>query len=528
MKSRLSIQQRIIFPIILLGIVALISNTLSIYNINHVNANAADIADHHMKGSAKLADIRRLILNTHKMALSHIVATDYDTMITVVRQIKEEEKKLDNELQEYKQYVGKEENAAYQELLQNYGAFKHALVSLVCASADSRSKEAYGYANGDVSSYARAAEQNMEQLDASIRAQTKQARERLMAVHTSSILIMSGSSAAGVILVVVSIHIILKYVIKPMKQMMQALSGSSVRMNGVVGEVLERTRTSNQSAKSLYSLIASLSKAIKKVAHNASEINGSVSDVNADVNQTAQECGEITKYASQMKQRASEMEQTAQTNTEIISEKVADILGVLNEAIANSRSVDQINSLTKDILSISSTTNLISLNASVEASRAGEAGRGFAVVASEIRGLADSCATTATHIQEVNQIVTHAVHNLSEKAQELVDYLNDTILTEFQVFMYAGQQYKNDASYIERVMESFSGRTEHLKHAMAEIAASIERITAAIDDGAGGITGAAGSTRSLVGDMAEITRRMDVNHEIVEELKEQTEVFSNL
>ena len=51
------------------------------------------------------------------------------------------------------------------------------------------------------------------------------------------------------------------------------------------------------------------------------------------------------------------------------------------------------------------------------------------------------------------------------------------------------------------VMESFSGRTEHLKHAMAEIAASIERITAAIDDGAGGITGAAGSTRSLVGGM---------------------------
>ena len=73
MKSRLSIQHRIIFPIILLGIVALISNTLSIYSINHVNANAADIADHHMKGSAKLADIRRLILNTHKIDRKSVV-----------------------------------------------------------------------------------------------------------------------------------------------------------------------------------------------------------------------------------------------------------------------------------------------------------------------------------------------------------------------------------------------------------------------------------------------------------------------
>ena len=62
---------------------------------------------------------------------------------------------------------------------------------------------------------------------------------------------------------------------------------------------------------------------------------------------------------------------------------------------------------------------------------------------------------------------------------------------------------------------------------MTEIAYSIESITKAIDEGAVGITGAAGSSKSLVEDMADITGRMDTNREIVEELKKQMEVFSN-
>ena len=73
----------------------------------------------------------------------------------------------------------------------------------------------------------------------------------------------------------------------------------------------------------------------------------------------------------------------------MIRKKASDILEVLGEAIENSKSVDQVNSLTNEIVAISSTTNLIALNASVEAMRAGDAGNGFAVVAQEIKSLAD-------------------------------------------------------------------------------------------------------------------------------------------
>lgn len=63
---------------------------------------------------------------------------------------------------------------------------------------------------------------------------------------------------------------------------------------------------------------------------------------------------------------------------------------------------------------------------------------------------------------------------------------------------------------------------------MTEIADSIESITKAIDDSASGITGVADSAKSLVGDMEDITGRMDTNQSIVEELKKQMEVFADL
>ena len=95
MNSRISIQRRLMIPVILLGAVALLASVLSVFSINNVNANASKIADEQMTAATQLEKIRCGILNIRKMALSHIVAADYETMITIAAQIKEEEAKLD-------------------------------------------------------------------------------------------------------------------------------------------------------------------------------------------------------------------------------------------------------------------------------------------------------------------------------------------------------------------------------------------------------------------------------------------------
>ncbi|MCI9527979.1 MAG: methyl-accepting chemotaxis protein [Lachnospiraceae bacterium] len=527
MKKKFTIQQRLILPIILLGVVALISNALSVFSINNVNSNASKIVDNYMVGSETLQNIRHTTTNIHKMALSHIVATDYNTMIDVVAQIKEEENTLEAYLNEYQNYVTEEEAAVYEQLLENYDSFRHALVYLVCASADSNTQDAYDYANGDVARYGSAIAGNADELYADVSARTASARQRLLFVYIISLIIAVASVVACLVLVLAAIRIIKKYVITPIKGTVDTLQESSQKLDEVTGEVLKHTRTSGKSAKGLSSLAGSLSMAIQKVANHAVIINKSAADIKGDVHDMAEECSAITEYSAEMKIRANEMEAAAQTNTEVIQTKAGDILEVLEEAIKNSKSVDQVDKLTKDIVEISSTTNLIALNASVEAMRAGEAGKGFAVVAAEIKSLASSCSETAGRIQSVNQIVTNAVHNLSKHSQDLADYLSETILAEFQEFVCSGKQYKEDADYIKEMIDAFNSRTDRLRNSMTEIADSIESITKAIDDGAAGITGVADSTKSLVGDMADITARMDTNREIVNELKHQMEVFAD-
>ncbi len=528
MKKKLTIQQRLILPILLLGVVALISNGLSVFGINNVNSNASKIVDNYMEGSETLQNIRHSTTNIHKMALSHIVATDYNTMITVVAQIKEEENVLEKYLSEYKRFLTEDEDDIYRQLLENYDSFKHALVYLVCASANSNTQDAYAYANNDVASFGSAIASNTDELYKVISERTSSARQKLMTVYIMSLIIAIASILACLFLVPAAIRIIKKYVIKPIKGTVDTLQESSRKLDEVTGEVLKHTLTSGKSAKGLSSLAGSLSMAIRKVAKNAVIINNNAADIKGDVHDMAEECGVITDYSAAMKLRANEMESAAQTNTELIKEKVSDILSVLEEAIENSKSVDQVDKLTKDIVAISTKTNIIALNASVEASRAGEAGKGFAVVAAEVKSLADSCSETAGRIQEVNQIVTNAVHNLSKHSQDMADYLSETILAEFQNFVHSGGQYKGDADYVKEKIDAFNIRTERLRKSMIEIADSIESITKAIDESATGITGVAGSTKSMVSDMEDITGRMDTNREIVKDLKKQMEVFSDL
>lgn len=528
MKGRLTLQQRLVLPVLLLGLIMLLSNILAVFSIHNVNANAGIIVDQYMVSETKLESIRHSMMNIHRLALSHIVAADHATMIKLVGEIKEEEKILDEKLEDYASFVSKEDQQTYTALLDNYDSFKHALVFLVCASADSKTQEAYAMANGDVARYSGAAEEEINALYASVSAQAGDARSHLSVVYIISLITSAATLTVGIFLVAAAFRIIKKYVIAPIRDAMDTLKISSERINGVVSEVRKRTKTSHSQVHKLSGMTDDLSAAFEEIAGNASAIRDNASGTQSDVKETNEECLAITAYSVEMRGRAEEMEQSAQTNKEAIRAKTEEIMSVLHGAIEKSRSVNQINLLINDIFSISTSTDLIAINASIEATRAGEAGKGFAVVAQEIRKLADSCAETAGHIQEVSKVVTGAVDYLSESAQELVDYLGQNVLTQFELSVQSGQQYRKDASYIEGSMEAFNQRTDRLRNAMDEITASITGISEAIDGALPDVTGAAVSTHTLAEDMAEITARMDTNQEIVGELRKQMEVFANL
>ena len=528
MKGKLTLQQRLILPIVLLGLVTLCSNLLAVFSIHNVHASAGTIVDEYMVSEARLEEIRRSMMDIHRLALSHIVAADHGTMIRLVQEIKAEEAALDQRLADYEGFVSPEDGAVYQGLLRDYGSFKHTLVDLVCASADSRTQEAYAVANGAAAAESASVETAIDALSGSVSAQAEQARSRLFAVYVVSLITSAAALAVGVRLVWAELRIIKKYVIAPIRDAMGTLQDSSERLGGVVRDIRGRTRTSSGSAKQLFGLTEQLSAALEKISRNTAAISASASSTQDDAASVAGACAALNDYSLEMRSRSEEMERSARQEMELVHSRTEEILSILNEAIEQSKNVDKINILTQDILSISSSTDLIAVNASIEAARSGEAGKGFAVVAQEVRRLADACAEAAGHIQEVSGSVTGAVRYLASSAQELADYLGQAIEAQLAQSVRSGQQYRKDAAYIQHSLETFNAQADGLRRAMEEVAASISGISGAVDGAAADVTGVAGSTRVLAEDLGSVVGGMDTNQEIADELKRQVEVFANL
>ena len=106
--------------------------------------------------------------------------------------------------------------------------------------------------------------------------------------------------------------------------------------------------------------------------------------------------------------------------------------------------------------------------------------------------------------------------------------MKSTILPEFENFVTVGNEYKENATYIEGVMQDFAVKTDNLKESVAEIAKSISTISLAIDDGVSGVTGTAENMQILVADMDSINRQMDENKGIAQQLKKETSIFRKL
>lgn len=574
-RKKTSIRLIIMIPVIILGIVSIVSNLIAMWNINNVNENATEIADHDMSSLMELSAIKSQTQELHNLGLSHIIATDSTGMIGITNNIKTDSEELDAAIENYASYVNEEDMQAYQDLLVQYAAFKDSLKQVCAYSALGETSAANACANNEVAAYGDAMLADISVIETRAQSTAQEARTNLSGVYSVSMISNSITIVISILAILYAVYSVSHRIVTPitkaekelseiiagidarqgdltkrisvvsndeiaelahginsfldkLQHILAVISSNSHKMDSVVREVFDSVNTSNGSVGDMSALTEELSATMEQVASNAASINDHAETVKTEVDVFANRSAEINSYSKEMRLHAETMEQSAKENMETTGKKLSEILEVLNEAIEESNSVDQVNNLTNGILSIASQTNLLALNASIEAARAGELGKGFAVVAEEIGQLANSSRENANRIQEINHIVTNAVHNLADQSQNLLNYMYDSILPVFEEFVHAGAQYRQDASYIEETMDDFNNKTGELSVVIGDIADSINAISMAIDEGVNGISGVAESTQVLVSDMDNISSRMNVNQEIAGELKQETTIFVKL
>ena len=313
--------------------------------------------------------------------------------------------------------------------------------------------------------------------------------------------------------------------ITSLEEIMSQVTISSQKLDMVTTNVAGKVTNVNNEAMDISSVMEELAATMQEVASSIHCIKDNTEGANNQVTSLADATQNLVDYTDNMYLRASDLENKAIENKKNTSMVIVENIAKLEKAMDDSKKVENINELTEQILQIASQTNLLALNASIEAARAGDAGRGFAVVADEIRQLADSSKTTADNIQEINRFVIAAVKELVDSSKIIVDYINTSILPDYDGFVESGKQYNRDAVHVKDIVIQFNEMAQKLQFIVDDISRTMGEIAIAVEGSADSVSDVTESANTLAQEIEHVSVEMDENKTIANTLHSETERF---
>lgn len=570
-----SVRIYLVIPVLILGICSMVSLAMTGVSLRSVSNVSKNIAQKQINSVSCLDAVKSNVIEMQKEVMSYCLITQDSQRESVVKNITELKNDTESYLKKLNTMLQSDELEKQLDTLDaNYRTYEKK-VNEIREIASTDAMTALEDANRTLGKYGTAVESMADQMIASNDKITKSQVRDFSAKSSRANLVITTAFIMVIIIIIAVVLCIELIVIKPLKKIdkelgviideinqdrgdltkrininrkdeigkvatninvfieklqtiMQKITSNSKQLDETVGNVVGKVNTANGSACDISAVMEELSATMEEVAATVKNMDENTAVANTKVDKMTVETGNVVDYSNEMNERAIKLQETAQANKDETTKMVGSIIEELKNAMKESKKVEKISQLTSDILSISSQTNLLALNASIEAARAGEAGKGFAVVADEIRELAESSRNTANNIQEINEMVISAVEGLISSSNKIVDYVDETILPDYDDFVSSGKQYNDDSTHIKNIMDEFTGLSNDMQKTIKSMVDAINGITKAVEESADGVTSAAMSVDSLVADMNDVNKEMDTNQNVSDKLRKETECFVKL
>ncbi|MBN1070113.1 MULTISPECIES: methyl-accepting chemotaxis protein [Clostridium] len=320
----------------------------------------------------------------------------------------------------------------------------------------------------------------------------------------------------------------------------------SVSLNKFIQNLRNIIKQVNESSNSIEDVTELIKDNVTKLNSDIEEVSATTEELAANMEETAasseemlatsQEIEEVVKSISQKSQegaiKAGEISNRAEDtkiNIQASEMKSTELFKStkieLEEAIQESKVVEEINVLSESIMQITSQTNLLALNAAIEAARAGEAGKGFSVVAEEIRKLAEQSKDTVIEIQNITGKVTSAVGNLSSSSDKLLKFMSIDVYNDYKKMLDVADKYSEDAEFVDSLVTDFSSSSEELLASLQEVIKTIDGVSQAANEGAGGTTDIASSILQVNDKSNSVLENSLKSQENAKKLKEEISKF---
>lgn len=310
-----------------------------------------------------------------------------------------------------------------------------------------------------------------------------------------------------------------------LRNVLQQVHVEAKKSNDMVTEVQVMVNHLNADAQDMSAVTEEMAASMEETAASTVNVQSLSDRISDSIKENAEKAKDSEVYTTDIAQRATELKTKMTDSYEEVNRIYNTTKASMEEAIEAAKVVVSIENLTGDITEIASQTNLLALNAAIEAARAGEHGRGFAVVADEVRKLAEQSQQAAEKIQILTGRVTNSVKDLSDGAFELLNFMDEKVSKNYDMMNNTALQYKEDATYFNDFARQSNESAQKLIASVEIMDQAMAEIAKATHEGAIGNTTIAEKVMNVAEKANGILDKINESKIGAEQLQQQVENF---